>query len=408
MVINNPRMLVQAGSALASVALILLADILYVQTGFGPVSIFLFLAAPLLFIFLTASGKICFGKIGIVVYAFAFILSLYTAIGIVAYNRPTLAIQFLSISISIFLFFNIGYFAPKNLLAKLILAINILTALFAASQFSLFTIQYSGPFSIFETISEIIIQSQIDYGVEILYGRSSGIFINPNILGLFAGLTFWLTVYLKEEYSKITYYFCLLLSLICLILSISRGSIIGFLTSSFLFGILSIKEEGKSSISKFSSVVMFFIAIYSLFQALSDNITESQTQRFAELFYVFGGDFDKSDNAIGRIDAWSGIINLMQDMPMGTLVPPQILINHSPDNQFIYYLAQGGPILFAAVIFFYASLVFLAGHRRNKKTKIYLAIIIFSATNSISMPAMNSSVFMLFWVFMGLHSRPIY
>ena len=390
------------GASLLSIFLLLFSEVFYIKTGFGPVSFFLLLIIPLALTFLFSVGKICFSRLAVVAYLFALVLSFYTFFGILVHGRPTLGIQFLSISLSIFLFINIGYFANRKLIAKLVVAVIAVTLLFAVSQFVFYTIQYGGPFSAFEKISYFVAQSQVDHGVEVLYGRSTGIFTSPNVLGFFGGICFWLIIFLKDEYSVFQYKFGLIASLACLIFSISRGSVAGFIISWFLFFILSAK---KINFKKISYGFYLIIVLGGIFYIAYDVFSEDQKERFAELFDVFSGKFEKSENAIGRIDAWVGIAHQMQEMPWGTLLPPQLVINYSPDNQFVYYFAQGGFFLLLIVIIFYLILIFVGMKNKNKDSKILSSIVLFSVVNSLSIVVMNSFVFMLFWMFLGIYSR---
>lgn len=389
---------------LLSIFLLLFSEIFYVKTDFGLVSLFLFCLSPLALIFFLSIGKICLSRLALLAYLFALVLSCYTFFGILLHNRPTLGIQFLSIFLATIFFVNIGYFANKKSMAKMFLIIIVISVWFAISQFIFNVIQYAGPFSIFEKFSIYIAQSQTDHHVEVIYGRSSGIFTSPNILGLFAGLGFWLIIFLKDEFSSFQYKLGLTGSLACLFLSISRGSILGLFFSGFLFLMLSI---GKISVKNFIYGLFFVVILCGAFYVAYNFLSEDQKERFLELFSVFSWDFGKSENAIGRIDAWAGIAVQMQGMPWGTLLPPQIIINYSPDNQFIYYFAQGGVLLLLAVIIFWIALILLGVKKNNKDSRVFLSIILFSVINSATIVAMNSFVFMLFWLFLGVYSRNI-
>lgn len=389
----------------ASFTLLLFSELFYIKTGFGPVSFFLFAAIPLALGLVLLLGKFSISRMAIASYIFIAILACYTTIGIFIYSRPTLAIQFVSSLTASFLFLNIGFYGSRPLLAKTLVLIIYVTFLFSLAQLSFFSFSYSGPYSIFENITNTTINSQNDFSIEVLYGRSAGIFNSPNSLGFFSGISFWLVILFRHDLPKIHYKLGSVASFLCLILSISRGSLIAFFASACVFFLLTFKRASGKTLINILSIGIALLIVATVVSNDFLSLIDQQIKRFSEVINVLQGDFGKSENTLGRFKAWGAIADRISEMPMGTILPPQLVINKSPDNQFIYYFAQGGLLLLAVVVSFIFTLIILAKKSKNKDLGIFFAILLFVVGNSMTITVMNSFIFMMFWMYLGLFAR---
>ena len=142
-----------------------------------------------------------------------------------------------------------------------------------------------------------------------------------------------------------------------------------------------------------------FLGLSYFFNVFSN---EYYQERLLEIESVFKGDYSQSTNLEGRFDAWINIVKDLEKYPMGTLVPPQLVLTHSPDSQFIYFYAQGGFVLLISLIILFFSLI-LTGYYKNKEI---IGCIIFVVFSSFTLVAFNTFIIALFWLMLGLIYNP--
>lgn len=384
--------------------LLLCSELFYVLTSYGPVSVFWLSAVPLAVAWAFLSDRLPMTPPMVASYVFYLTLALYTLIGMVAYYRVSLGIQFISSLLSAYLFLNIGYYGNKKLIVRSLILVLCGVIIFALSQFIYFNFGTAGPYSIFKSIANFMVNTQNDFLVENIYGRSSGIFTSPNALGFFGGISFWIFCILSSQVSRFTFFSALGLSIFCVVLSISRGSIFGLVASIIYFFCFSGWWRRVNASSMVLSLVAFFVISF-LFVYYSYSLNDVQTLRYSEIFSVVSGDYSESVNLSARFQAWSSIFVYISNSPFGTILPPQLLIDESPDNQFFYYFAQGGLILLIVSIAFYTVLFYSAFYSSNKNRFVFASAAIFVVVNCFSITLMNSYIYMLFCMMIGLFSR---
>ena len=144
-----------------------------------------------------------------------------------------------------------------------------------------------------------------------------------------------------------------------------------------------------------SLTVVFIISLYLMLNFSSEYYME----RFLEIGTVAEQGSVGSGNLDSRVNAWSNLIYYIQNNPFGTIMPPQLVIDYSPDNQFIYFWLQGGYFLLFVFIFLFIALI--------RKSFEYKSIYLFSITfflilSSFTFVTFNSFVIGLFWLFVGI------
>ena len=87
------------------------------------------------------------------------------------------------------------------------------------------------------------------------------------------------------------------------------------------------------------------------------------------------------------------------------MLPPQLVIDQSPDNQFIYFFAQGGYLLLIATLMLYIHLIYQALVYGKTYHFVFLGSCIFLLVSSFTLVALNLFVVSIFWIMVGVHAR---
>ena len=76
--------------------------------------------------------------------------------------------------------------------------------------------------------------------------------------------------------------------------------------------------------------MLIFAFLYYMSSAQSDSY--EFLNRFSEIGSVFSGGSEKSTNLSGRMGAWDAISTYIDTHPWGTVLPPQTVLNESPEE----------------------------------------------------------------------------
>jgi O-antigen ligase len=112
-----------------------------------------------------------------------------------------------------------------------------------------------------------------------------------------------------------------------------------------------------------------------------------------------------SGNLSGRLDAWVTLIDYVVLNPFGTIVPPQLVLDDSPDSQFIYFLTQGGLLLLVPFFILLLSIFLIAIRSRSN---YFIAACIFLLISCLTFVSFNSFVMSLFWLIVGMSFKTNY
>lgn len=384
---------------LLSMILCLMSEILFFKIGSTVVPWYMFLSVfSLLSIFLKYP-KVIFIKRFFIVYIWFFLMLILSVIGVfVSGDLSNLAQNYIYVIIPItFIYF--GYLIKVDIIFIPLKIILIFCTFFSVSQFLNFSFGIDF-FGIFSYIADYMRNKQVMMGVEEIGARATGIFVNPNALGLYGGVSLFLFLFKRHLDKTVKNDIYIILSLICVLLSISRTSIIGiFLGLGFVYLLKFKKISVKQYLKSILYIVLGFLGLSYFFNVFSN---EYYQERLLEIESVFKGDYSQSTNLEGRFDAWINIVKDLEKYPMGTLVPPQLVLTHSPDSQFIYFYAQGGFVLLISLIILFFSLI-LTGYYKNKEI---IGCIIFVVFSSFTLVAFNTFIIALFWLMLGLIYNP--
>lgn len=390
--------------AFCSIILLLLSDILYSRSTFGFASWFTLALPAVAFIYFPLSRRLPLNTRLLYSYGLILTLSVYAFLGAMLFSRPTLAAQSLVSLLGPVLLIRIGFSSNRNYLISALGAFIIATTIFALGQFLYGGFNLEGPFSLFRKFSEFMYEIQRDFLVDVIYLRPAGLFANPNTLGFFGGIGFWSLLGYGVRAHRPWGRLLLASAIACLLLSLSRGSLVAFGASISVYfllnGFFGNPKGTKSIISGIGFVFFCASVIYLIAEFAPDKF-----ERVAELSVFIEGDLSGSTNLTDRFNAWGAILHISDRYPFGTILPPQLVIAQSPDNQFIYYLAQGGLLLMVAVTLLFCGILVANRHESTPDRSLFFCAGIFVAVNAMTMVVMNSFIFMLFWILVGCVCR---
>ena len=153
-----------------------------------------------------------------------------------------------------------------------------------------------------------------------LLGRSSGLYANPNELGLWAGVAVILAwVMLPPRLRGVG----IALAILTLLLSQSRGAAVALVAALVVGAVLSVARGRLASSTAFKAILSFGVAgllagLAALFIAPAGVLLD----RFGAVFQVLTSGFQADVNLAGRVDLWSGVLALNSVYPWGTWGPP--------------------------------------------------------------------------------------
>ena len=305
------------------------------------------------------------------------------------------------LSIFVFLPFSfllVGYFSNLATLYRALVFCSILVVAFSilerAAYFSLFDFEiisdFSGRLRSFRQESEEVI----------LFSRATGLFENPNSLGLFCASAIFLLMYLRSPSANDFLYAGVLGALyLCLFLSLSRGSIVAVGLGLLTFLIFSLR----------SNRIFWAVGGAFLFVCLSILVMYIFFSDYFALMLERSSVFDSEAggrNFVARQEFWHSFF--MSDyIAFGTIASPESVLGHAIDNMFIRAWAQGGLIGFLLTIgLFLETLGFIMRQRIAAKQVFALAfVLVFFLNSNTTLGFQSSAGIVQFWLFYGIIAR---
>jgi O-antigen ligase len=286
---------------------------------------------------------------------------------------------------------------------KALLLSLIVNAIVAAMQFSASYLNGVIPFS--NEVTTWLVETKRQFNAEYeIWLRTSGTFLIPNDLGLFAALS--AVVGLTAIKNKPRAIGVTATSLFLLILSNSRGSALAL--SGALLLILG-RRAGKlrePALRLGAFILMGAIALFAIMVLAAGKdaySTDTLLQRFSVLPSLFSGNFGADQNFAGRIFNWGIALEFFKEHPLGTLLPPQVYLAVSPDNMYIYNLVQGG-IGFAVLTFAMLTMLSLLIFRSKPGSEMMGSLALVMLINGVSAPTFQYLGSLPFWIGLGLYA----
>jgi len=333
-------------------------------------------------------------------WLFVFALSVYPVFSYIIYSREQDLIQ-----LEIYLFLPVvfclfGLTVSVQKISNAILIGLLICAVLSFAQIAYTGFNNAGPFGLFALLKEQEYLIQDEVLKRTLSLRATGVFVEPNMLGLFAGSCLFWFMQVRQDVVKKTFLLGISLAFFSLIASMSRGSIAAVLVGlgvRFLIMLPSFRFNRS-----FIYVLFGGSAAFSMLMAVSD---VEQFSRVAEIGDVMNKGAEGAENLQARFSAWDVLIDFVFMNPMGSIQPPLVVVEESPDNQFLYFALQGGFVLFFLAAFFFFENAMNAAKLVLKRKSEFLGSIVFLGINCFTIPAMTSFAMVVFWLSFGFYAK---
>lgn len=241
----------------------------------------------------------------------------------------------------------------------------------------------------------------------IITWRSVGTFINPNDLGFWSVVAFWISALLLRGMFRFT---GIIGALLTEVLSQSRGSLISLLAT---FGVwlvyVALSRDGRLTKARdatyLSAIVLVLIIGWSgglLSQSNGVSVSDkfNVVDRFERGLDVLTEGAGADSNASARVNAWHLAMAYYSNHPLGTWVSPRLKFHLYIDNEYVRTLMQGSvPYLFALLLIIACSLRRIT--RPAAVPRLTAMIAVTAAVNGMSAYPFEYSAMGLFWVLLG-------
>lgn len=170
----------------------------------------------------------------------------------------------------------------------------------------------------------------------VIVSRSTGLFVNSNVFGLWSALA---VVLMVSFYSGWRLILGLSVALLGVYSSQSRTAWLALAVAAV------VALAWHLYLGRIDKVVVPMVGlmvcggVLYLTGAFSGLVEVGAQTRLAS---ALGG---QDENLLGRFDAWRAILKTLDAYPLGTWGPPQMIVGQSIDNQYLAMWAQGGLLL---------------------------------------------------------------
>jgi hypothetical protein len=237
--------------------------------------------------------------------------------------------------------------------------------------------------------------------------RCVGTFVNPNDLGFWSVLAFWMSALLFRGMFCLTGVFA---ALFTLVLSQSRGSLISLLaTCAVWLAYVALSRDArlkKARDATYLSAICFVLTVGWLGAALSQSngVTVSDklsvVDRFERGLDVLTQGAGADSNASARVAAWRLAMTFYSGHPLGTWISPRLKFHLYIDNEYVKTLLQGSiPYLFALLMIIICSLWRIM--RPGAVPRLTAMIAVTAAVNGMSAYPFSYSAIGVFWILLG-------
>ena len=242
---------------------------------------------------------------------------------------------------------------------------------------------------------------QWDLSLQPLYGelieaRGTGLYFNPNELGLWAGtavILAWTMLTPRLRGIGIT------LAAVTLLLSQSRGALVALLVALAVGGAWAVVIGRGGRSNALRTVVTFSLAgLVVAAVVLTTGPSRELLSRFGSLLNVVTKGPTTDPNLAGRLDYWSAVLNLNLTYPLGTLGPPETILGTAVDSSWFRAFAQGSvPYVAALATLLVAPLA--VRNSRFGRGLVLTAVLV--AVAGLTQTPLDYPVICLFWVLLG-------
>lgn len=241
------------------------------------------------------------------------------------------------------------------------------------------------------------IATQLAYGRAVVVGRSSGFYSNPNILGAWAGIALLIGLFVAGRRYR---YGIVAAALAALVLSQSRGAILGLAASLVGLLILALREADIPRLRVLRAYGTIAAAVFVGWVLLTaaGAPTGDLVARLAQGVGVLLGGPDA--NWAGRIRFWQSGLALLASHPLGTYGPPEVLLGTAVDSEWVRTLLQGGLLLFFSLGLALVGGALITGPESPER-RVLRVTSLFIAVAGIAQIPLEYPPAVLYWALVG-------
>lgn len=226
--------------------------------------------------------------------------------------------------------------------------------------------------------------------------RSSGLYFNPNILGLWAALAVTLSATLVSPKLRIP---AIALGILTLALSQSRGAMAALLAVVVVAGLGAVVQRRAFSATTGWTILGLVLATMAAVAVAVVIVPETVLeQRFGALLAVWAEGPMADANLAGRLDLWADAVRINVAYPWGTWGSPEMLLRNSVDSAWFRVFAQGS-VPYLASLFLLLGTAFAIGRGRHGGALRLVVVLI--AVAGLTQTPFGYPVIVLFWVLLG-------
>lgn len=238
----------------------------------------------------------------------------------------------------------------------------------------------------------------------VIVGRSTGLFINANMFGLWGVTALVFAFYYLKGAQRVS---GVAFAIISVLASQSRTGLVCLVVLLAIWAVRGLRDSGTLSRYLLPTVVFLLPGLMITYVlGVWDRLLEGGlANRWFSLFAILGEGVEVDDNLVGRLESWQLALAYSPTDPrfsFGTLGPPQVQFGNSIDNQFVAFYVQGGVLLLAAFVLALLTPVMLArkGVPRVGPLAVGCSVV---ALGSLTMtPVFVPQATCLVWVVAGL------
>lgn len=242
------------------------------------------------------------------------------------------------------------------------------------------------------------------YGHEVISGRATGLYDNPNALGVAGAIGLMWGLF--AEPPRVRRLVILGSSMLMLVLAQARGVTTGVLTALAVVLFMSLvpsaeeRAAGRSRAAWMPALLVGAGGAAVVALALPE-VWAKALERFVSAFEVMSQGVAASPDLSARLDAWRGAGTLAATYVFGTFGPPELLLGVAADNDYVKLGLQGGMLYVA----FYVSM-FVWVFMRAKATAVpmlYRSLAVVFLVSSLSQSNSSFTPFLgLFYALVGV------
>jgi hypothetical protein len=228
-------------------------------------------------------------------------------------------------------------------------------------------------------------------------GRSTGLFTNPNELGLWAAMAAvlaWTVLPGRQRGIGVA------LAVLTLLMSQSRGPAVGLVAAVVAGAVFGIARGRLLSSTAIRAVVTLAVAGLLVTLAFAFQVVDVSLDRFGFLIQVLTQGPQADVNLAARLNLWSGVLQLNLAFPWGTWGSPELLLGTAIDSAWFRAFAQGSAIYVAAVALLFGGAMAVRNAAYGdalRLTSVVLAVV------GLTQTTLGAPVIPVFWALLGIY-----